>query len=87
MKITAPAILAWKTAEPGLDGKIRQPHLQPRSSVLMVLSEYSGYAALATQRIHITTSTIAIIEMRTEKFKQFRLSKGDKSYQPMFPLK
>ncbi|ANE73821.1 DUF192 domain-containing protein [Escherichia coli] len=83
-------ILAWKTAEPravwmkntptpltaafiGADGVIQSiQDMQPNSDT-------------AHSSLH---PTIAIIEMRTEKFKQFRLSKGDKIISSQcFPLK
>ena len=76
-------ILAWTTAEDtptpltaafiGADGVIQSiQDMQPNSDT-------------AHSSLH---PTIAIIEMRTEKFKQFRLSKGDKIISSQcFPLK
>ncbi|EAQ0160262.1 DUF192 domain-containing protein [Salmonella enterica] len=83
-------ILTWKTAEPravwmkdtsnpltaafiGADGVIQSiQDMQPNTDT-------------AHSSLH---PTIAIIEMRTEKFKQFRLSKGDKIISSQcFPLK
>jgi uncharacterized membrane protein (UPF0127 family) len=80
-------ILAWKTAEPravwmkdtsnpltaafiGADGVIQSiQDMQPNTDT-------------AHSSLH---PTIAIIEMRTEKFKQFRLSKRQNHIQSMFP--
>ncbi|AVL12061.1 TPA: DUF192 domain-containing protein [Salmonella enterica subsp. enterica serovar Aberdeen] len=83
-------ILAWKTAEPRAVWMKDTPTpltaaFIGANGVIQSIQDMQPNSDTAHSSLH---PTIAIIEMRTEKFKQFRLSKGDKIISSQcFPLK
>ncbi|EAS3771721.1 DUF192 domain-containing protein [Salmonella enterica subsp. enterica serovar Virchow] len=83
-------ILAWNTAEPRAVWMKNTPNpltaaFISANGVIQSVQDMQPNSDTAHSSLH---PTIAIIEMRTEKFKQFKLSKGDKVISSQcFPLK
>ncbi|EAU4728428.1 DUF192 domain-containing protein [Salmonella enterica] len=83
-------ILAWSTAEPRAVWMKNTPNPLTAAfigadGIIQSIQDMQPNSDTAHSSLH---PTIAIIEMRTEKFKQFKLSKGDKVISSQcFPIK